>query len=61
MENPRKVRKRDMSYPKTTFVFGYPRPKMEQASESETDDDNESSTKTTGSRQVSRLVPTFKL
>ena len=35
MEIPKKTRKRDMSYPKMTFVFGYPKPQFEMASDSE--------------------------
>ena len=35
MEIPRKLRKRDMSYPQTTFLFGYPKPRFELWSDSE--------------------------
>ncbi|XP_052799203.1 histone H3.v1-like [Mya arenaria] len=39
MEEPRKLRKRDMRITRTKFVFGYPRPRMELLSESEEDEE----------------------
>ena len=43
MEVPKKLRKSEMSYPKMTFVFGYPKPRFEQWSESEDDASERSS------------------
>ncbi|KAL4223613.1 hypothetical protein ACF0H5_017082 [Mactra antiquata] len=44
MEEPRRMRKRDMKIAKTKFVFGYPKPKFELVSESEDEYDDEDET-----------------
>lgn len=39
MEEPRRLRKRDMRITKTKFVFGYPRPRFEIVSDSEEEEE----------------------
>ena len=54
MEVPKKLRKSEMSYPKTTFIFGYPKPRFEKWSDSEEETSEGSSDRTSVSPNRTR-------